>query len=235
MEQVKRRRIQIRDTNGEVGESLDSKFLQALASHRREQVEQKIPADSVNASTATVQGKRTIVAVPDALSGARVCLHTVLIEIDRDIQTRNFVLGSLVRKVVQGGAAGNSFNNMHPTYTEDNAYRIMESRASQPFPFSVVDIGNYSGLIRAAVQVLIAHMPTVDVQVWAYEFASFMIEQSPLQTASTLGPWCVHAACEAFARDADHYRGNPINSLADLVIVEFCHQIRYGDAGPPIS
>ena len=89
-------------------------------------------------------------------------------------------------------------------------------------------------------------MPTVDVQLWAYEYAEQLVnwaahaggEQrnrggplgsqlaTDMNTAREVLPglnvWVMTKALADFPGDREHYENNPINCLADLVIVKFC-------------
>lgn len=240
----RQRRVVVRRDDGEVKESLDNRISQALASHRLLLAAEGRADRSSNSSSAAVGGNVVMTRVPDGMAGCAIGMYHVEISLNRDNRTRSYSFGSRVRKVIQGGAAGKSINTISDYDPDDNAYRVMESITEAPIPRSVIEDLNFQGIVDAGVALLKAHMPTVDVQIWAFEFAKNLVAWSSAATRSReggasrgllevdmvsarelipgLNAWVTTKACSDFPGDRDHYDSNPINCLADLVIVQFC-------------
>lgn len=188
-----------------------------------------------------------MMTVPEGMTGCSTSMFKVEFTLNQDIQHRRYTIESRVRKVIQGGPAGKSINALDAEDYESNVFRVMESRTEAPIPNSVIEDLNYQGIITAGVSLLKGHMPTVDIQLWAFEFAEQLVNWSAHSmegpTSSRHGPlgaqlavdmeaarevlpglnqWVMTKAISDFPHDAAHYENSPVNCMADLVIVQFC-------------
>lgn len=251
MSEARQRRITVRQGNQIVSEPLDKRISQALASHRLLLASTGRADRILNASQGAGGRSRVMMTVPDGLTGCSTSMFKVTIHLNQSIPDHQYLIGSTVRKVIQGGPAGQSINAMDEDNPENNVFRIMESRTEAPIPRSVMEDLNFQGIVVAGASLLRGHMPTVDVQVWAYEFAEQLVNwaahanppgerqgrTSPLgaqlavdMTAAReilpgLNAWVMAKAMSDFCDDQAHYINNPINCLADLVIVHFCSEL----------
>lgn len=249
MTEARQRRITVRQGDQIVSEPLDKRISQALASHRLLLASTGRADRILNASEGTVGRSRVMMTIPDGLTGCSTSMFKVTISLAQNIPDRQYLIGSTVRKVIQGGPAGQSINSMNADNPESNVFRIMESRTETPIPRSVIEDLNFQGLVTAGAALLKGHMPTVDVQVWAYEFAEQLVNwaahategehrgQGPLgaqlavdmnaarEVLPGFNQWVMTKAAIDFCDDFAHYENNPINCLADLVIVQFCSEL----------
>lgn len=237
----RQRRVIVRRDNGAVG-TLDHRISQALASHRLLQATTGRADRLLNASQASSGNSRVMMSIPDGMTGCSTSMFKVVISLSRDIPADQYMIESRVRKVIQGGPAGKSINDIDPDCGFDNnVFRIMESMTAAPIPRSVVEDSNFQGLINAGVALLKGHMPTVDVQLWAFEFSEQLVNwsatasgrgsgaglldvdmKSAREVLPGLNAWVMTKALADFPHDREHYENNPVNCMADLVIVKFC-------------